>query len=287
MRIPPKLTIFLALGLLVSSCQDEKGPLRFSLKRDPQTFTEQRTDEEIKAMERELWLKKLAQDYETDLLSLELNAKESFASVKEIVQKKCSDCHDSRVKLPFYGRVLPRVNPVNKHQKEGLIALDFKESYPLLAKGDPPQLALLKAIKASVLDRSMPLKSYLIVYPWRRITKKNAKKLLDWVNPLIEEHERISEKYQPLFEAQTPKAKVERLFSLKCLRCHGNGNNRGGLGGLEDLEAVAKNPKLINTDEPPLSNIYKVCESGEMPTDPRERLTPEELATLLEWIETL
>ncbi len=269
---------------MASSCSDERGPLIYSFKGE-KLIKEQETTIDEEARQRELWLKKLEVEYQEDLLNLERRAKESFKSIKKIVKKKCSDCHDSREKLPFYGRIFPRVNPVNKHQREGLIALDFKDTYPLLARGNPPQVALLKAIKSSVEERTMPLKSYLLVYPFRRITKKNARALLGWVTPLIAEHERIAQKYQPLFEASTTTARVERLFALKCLRCHGNGNNRGGLRGLEDLEKVLKNPKLVNLDDPRESEIYKVCESGEMPTDPNERLSQEELYLLLEWIE--
>lgn len=272
------------LSSLFFSCGEEKGPLRFNVKGENQgTNLNDTIDQE--ALERELWLKKLKEEYREDLIRLEKTAKDTYGPIKKIIKKKCSDCHDSREKLPFYGRIFPRRNPVNKHQREGLIALDFKDTYPLIAKGAPPQLSLLKAIKASVIDRTMPLKSYLLFYPWRRITKKNARALLNWVEPLIEEHERINEKYLPLFASETPKGKVERLFALKCLRCHGNGNNRGGLGGLENLDAVAKNPKLVDLNNPKNSSLYKVCETGEMPTDPRERLNEEELSNLLEWLE--
>ncbi|MCR9206415.1 MAG: heme-binding domain-containing protein, partial [Halobacteriovoraceae bacterium] len=227
---------------------------------------------------------KLKKEYEFDQVAFEKLALETYPEIQSIVKKKCSDCHDSRVKLPIYGRIFPRINPVKKHQVEGLRALDMKNGFPLIAKGNPPQISLLKAIKASVIDRTMPLKSYRLVYPFRRITKKDAKVFLGWVDPLIEEHERIQEKYAPLFEANTPKGKVERMVALKCLRCHGNGNNRGGVGGFEDLEAIKKNPKLVNVSEPEKSLFYTVCKSGEMPTDPRERLTEEELDSILEWI---
>lgn len=268
---------------LVSCLPTEKGALDFAF-RGVNTLVDREAQE---LRQRELWLKKLQADYRRDLQELEVEAKESFSKIKPIIKKKCIDCHDSREKLPIYGRIFPGINPVKKHQDEGLEALDFKETFPLMAKGKPSQLSLLKAIRASVNDRTMPLKSYLIVYPWRRITKKDAPKLLAWVNPLIEEYERLEIKYTPLFEANTPRGKVERIVQAKCLRCHGNGVARGGLGGFENLEKLSKDKALFNLEEPSKSLFYTVCETGEMPKDPRERLNQEELDALLEWIGTL
>lgn len=276
------LTPYLFLALLAgTSCGIEKGPLKFKLKGDEKTSFQ---SEEDLLRQRELWLLKLKSEYAEEVAALESMAKDTYASIEPIVKKKCSDCHDSRVKLPFYGRILPRVNPVNKHQVEGLKALDMKLGFPLLAKGEPDQLSLLKAIKTAILDRTMPLKSYRLVYPFRRVNREDANAFLEWVNPLISEYERLNEKYKELFEEDTVQGKAKRIIQLKCARCHGNGNRRGGLGGFEDLVELKKNEKLFNKRDPEASLFYKVCKTGEMPTDPRERLSSEELESLLEWI---
>jgi mono/diheme cytochrome c family protein len=280
------MLVLLPLILLtLQSCLPQTGPLLFREKTLNFQETLKPQEEEEDDGKYEEYIKKLREGYQEDLENLSIEARSSFQPIKKVIKRKCYDCHDSREKLPIYGRVFPRINPVKKHQTEGLTALDMAKTYPLKAKGNPPQLTLLKAIKAAVLDKSMPLKSYTIVYPFKRISKKDQREILNWVNPLIQEHERIEEKYQELFFQDTLSGKVQRLFSQKCLRCHGNGNNRGKFGDMENLEELIKKKKYVDLQKPTDSLIYKISLSGEMPTDPRERLNEEELQLMLEWIE--
>lgn len=272
---------FILLSFL--SCRPETGPLRFKDKSIVFKESKREVDEEDNRYLE--YLENLKKDYENDLNKLSINAVKSFEPIKKIMKRKCFDCHDSREKLPIYGRVFPRINPVKKHQDEGLVALDMAKTYPLQAKGNPPQLALLKAIKAAVLDKTMPLKSYLVVYPLKRISKKNQVAILAWVDPLIREHERIDEAYQELFFQDSLQGKVQNLFKKKCLRCHGSGNNRGNFGDMEKLSELLQRKKYVDLEEPTRSLIYKVSLSGEMPTDPREKLSEEELQLMLDWIQ--
>lgn len=278
-------TLLLIPVLLVSCLPrlSSKGELKFEEKFF-KTTTETRSDEQAEFDYFDELRKEKIKDYQ----ELETVARESFTPLFKIFERKCFDCHDSTRKLPLYGRVLPRINPVKKHQVEGLRALDMKNIYPFeTTEGEVSQLALLKAIKSATLDKSMPLKSYVLVYPFRRISKKDKVKILNWVEPLIEEHERLREKYRPLTQAQSIEQRVSRLFFNKCLRCHGNGNRRGGFGGMEDLQKLASQTRYINKENPEESLLFTISKSGEMPTDPRERLTQQELDLLSEWLSTL
>ncbi len=76
---------------------------------------------------------------------------------------------------------------------------------------------------------------------------------------------------------------MTRVFSAKCFRCHANGVSKGGFGGMHDLEAMA-NSKFVDLETPDFSELYMVSESGEMPPSSRDRLTSEEVQTILEWI---
>ena len=76
----------------------------------------------------------------------------SFKNIESVMQKKCFDCHDKNTKTPIDGRIVPRINPVYHHQQDGIKALDFSQKFPLLAKGNPSQISLLKAIKNEVID---------------------------------------------------------------------------------------------------------------------------------------
>lgn len=207
-------------------------------------------------------------------LTMELiltDAKESFESIRPIIERKCFDCHDANTRLPLYGRIFPGINPVHKHQVDGLKALDFSGTFPLKANGNPPQLSLLKSIRNSVIDRTMPLKSYRTIYRARRIMDQDEVSILAWVDPLIQRLEDYEEK----FEAQdTGVAAAPKILEMKCFRCHANGNSKGGFGDMQDKQKLLAHSSKILTS----------VESGEMPPNDRDALTPDELFSLREWL---
>tara|TARA_B100000886_G_scaffold338400_1_gene301132 strand:+ start:118 stop:1149 length:1032 start_codon:yes stop_codon:yes gene_type:complete len=232
---------------------------------------------------------------------------ETFKKVEPIFEKKCFACHNSDDKIPWYGRILPRRNPVNHHYYDGIEALDFSRKFPLASKGSSDQIALLNGIKNSVLDLTMPLKIYTKFYPKRKITPQDKIAIKYWAMPLIEKIQAWEEKYiyeleeVSLFkkikcnedtgeqsaeeaELQIARKKVTRVFSAKCFRCHANGVSKGGFGGMHDLENLAKS-KYVDLETPDFSEIYMITESGDMPTSSRDRLTADELQTILRWIQ--
>lgn len=277
--------------LILSSCMSEdRGTLEFVDKSRIQNSDNVKpvpviSEGELQVLQDDLWREKLLNEKSEDWAKIVEQARITYAPIAKMVKKKCLDCHDSLTPLPFYGRIFPSRNPVTKHQVDGLKSLDFANVFPLKAKGSPPQLALLKAIRSSVTERTMPLKSYLIAYPLRRIRKKDQKSFLAWIDPLIEEIESFDEKYAVLTRGLSKEQKVTRLFQSKCLRCHGNGNNRGSFGGMDNYDELFKDKKAINLESPEKSPIYTLSVSGRMPVDKAQRLTQEELDLLLEWIE--
>ena len=83
------------------------------------------------------------------------------------------------------------------------------------------------------------------------------------------------------------RVKVERMIEKKCMNCHGNGMRLGGFGGFEDLDSLVKEGILFDLENPSESLFYLESESGDMPLNPRDRLSDEELADLLEWVGSL
>lgn len=279
------LLVLFAMSTFYSCLDKDRGTLRFVDKTASETSQESGpSQQDFQKLEQDLWREKIEREKSEDWQKIVDDAKESYSSVSEIVERKCLDCHDSHRRLPFYGRIFPSKNPVNKHQVEGLKALDFAGIFPLKAQGNPPQLSLLKAIRASIVERTMPLKSYTLVYPFRKVREKDENKFLLWLDPLIEEIENFNVKYQDLKGPKTLEERVTDLFSNKCFRCHGNGNARGGFGNMNNYDSLFKNSKAVNTESIELSPIYTLSVSGSMPTNPRERLTAEELSTMLEWL---
>lgn len=276
------LSLLLVLIMTVSCLEKkEKGALFLTDKsEETNTFVSNPIVDEL---ERRI---RLLEEKDLEWKEIQGEALESFEGIKKIVRKKCYDCHDSDTKLPFYGRPLPSINPVNRHQVEGLEALDMAAKFPLSSKGSNNQLALLAAFRNSVVEKSMPLKSYLLVYPFRRIKKKDQKKLLAWIDPLVERIKGFEEKYAEVIIDPSPQGMAKRVFSGKCFRCHANGISKGGFGGMEDMEAL-KNSKYVDLDNPTNSELYTISLSQEMPPNKKEALTEEELQTVLTWIQAL
>lgn len=209
------------------------------------------------------------------------DANDTFEDIRPIITRKCFDCHDANTKLRFYARVFPNINPLFKHQENGLKALDFSTTYPLTAQGNPPQLSLLKSIRNAVIDRTMPLKSYRFVYRSRAINDEDEQKILAWVDPLIQRLEDFEAKY----ESPTNDVALEarKIFEQKCFRCHANGNAKGGFGELEMTEKLLKS-KYVNHKDPTQSELYTITASGEMPPNKRDALSDKELFILQDWL---
>ncbi len=226
----------------------------------------------------------LLEDKERDWKEIKDGALIDYKKIEKIVRKKCYDCHDSDTQLPFYGRPLPSINPINRHQVEGLEALDLAAKFPLSSKGSQNQIALLSAFRNSVVEKSMPLKSYTLVYPFRKIKKKDQKKLLAWIDPLLEKIKNFEEKYAEVLIDPTPAGRAKKVFAGKCFRCHANGISKGGFGGMQDLESLKKS-KYVNLEYPTESEIYTISLSKQMPPNLKEALSEQELQDVLEWIQ--
>lgn len=274
------IIFLLILSTLVSCLQKkEKGALYLTDKANETnrfidtSFTE--------SLERRI---RLLEEKSLEWKEIKGEALTSYKKIEKIVRKNCYDCHDSDTKLPFYGRPFPSINPINRHQVEGLEAFDFATKFPLKSKGSDNQLSLLNAFKNSVVEKTMPLKSYTLVYPFRKVTKKEQKKLLAWIDPLIERVKNFEDKYAEVILDITPSGMAKRVFATKCFRCHANGITKGGFGGMQDLEAL-KGSKYIDLDNPTQSEIYTISQSKEMPPNIKQALTEEELETVLFWIQ--
>ncbi len=205
---------------------------------------------------------------------------EGFTALKPLLTKKCFDCHDANTQLRFYARIFPGINPLKQHQVRGLKALDFSGGYPLKAQGNPPQLALLKALKDAVSDKSMPLRIYTAVYRKRKLFEEDQKAILAWVNPLISMIEEYTEKY----EATTnPEALAKNLLETRCFRCHANGNANGNFGNMENTSELLKS-RFVDTEHPEKSKMLSEIESGSMPPSRRQRFTSEEFQLVRDWL---
>jgi hypothetical protein len=79
------------------------------------------------------------------------------------------------------------------------------------------------------------------------------------------------------------RASTEGLLRERCAGCHDNGNTKGGLGGVSDLDGLIDAGYVVRGDAEH-SELYIKVESGAMPVD-GERLSDDELAGIQRWID--
>jgi hypothetical protein len=275
-------TVLVVFLFFVSSCSnpfDGRGNLVFRDLKQEEIDALQRREDELRVQE-EL-RRQFLMEKKKAMEAIIRDARKSFEDIRPIIKRKCFDCHDANTKLRLYARIFPRVNPLFKHQQDGLKALDFSDTYPLKALGNPPQLSLLKSIRNSVIDRTMPLKSYRLVYRSRAITDEDQEKILSWVDPLIQKIEDYEAKYETISEDISLQAR--KIFEQKCFRCHANGNSKGGFGEMEKTDELLRS-KYVYPQDPAQSDLYTICASGEMPPNKRDALTINELMIIQDWL---
>jgi len=286
-----KLPIFIGILFIISGCLERQNPsvvnystsaLRKQAQNDRKAATARKVKQErlrVIAKKKSTWKK------------ITVEAIDSSQDIASIMKQKCSDCHDQRVKLPLYGRILRRYNPIYKHQKDGLAAIfplktsdGYKPEKSVEIKTSATeQISFFIALRESVVRRRMPLRSYTALNRGRRVFDNDEKAIVAWVDPLIEKLTDFSKEYETDIDDGSVAFKVGQVFKNKCYRCHANANQRGNFGGMEDLDKLILT-KYINRDEPESSGLYQEVLSGEMPISASERLTEEELSYVLEWI---
>lgn len=267
---------YLPLFIFLFSCNglfSSKTPLVFKEKKTPIIDT-------LSAEEQRL---KLLKEKEAAWKLIVTEAKDTFESIAPIIKNKCQDCHNSKKDLPSYGRILKKINPVYDHYVNGIKALDFSDTFPLKAQGNPLQISLLKAIRESATDRSMPLKAYTLVYRKRKLTKSDEELIIAWVDPLIQKIEDFDLRYN---HVEGNEGEAHKILEQKCFRCHANGVSKGKFGGMENAKGLVK-AGYIKPLDPESSSLFKIMENKKMPPNPKEALTEDELMVVRDWFGSL
>lgn len=284
MRLSLVKQISLLLGMMViSSCgmpfgSSFKNQLSFN---DSVEATKQKQQS---LLQEELKRKQFREEkiqVEKNLLN---EAKSSFNSVKDLFDQKCMNCHDGNFKLPLYGRIFPGINPVHKHQVDGLKALDYADGFPFKAQGNPLQLALLKSIKNSFATKTMPLKSFTAIYPKKKINSEDQMRINKWIDPLIQQFEDFEVRYNSVDLDLS--AKAQKVLELKCFRCHANGNDKGNFGGMESVPLLVEK-NYLKPGNPEESKIYQSIRDLSMPPNKLDALTTDEIYAIRDYIDQL
>jgi hypothetical protein len=273
--------LILAIVFILSSCvapfgSQNKGTLHFQDARQIQNLEKLLIEKKLEEK------KQYALEKMRVIKEINSDAQESYKFIQVILQNKCASCHDENVKLPIYGRIFKQINPVTRHQVEGLRALNFGAGFPFKAMGSPPQIALLKAIRNAVTDRTMPIKAYTLVYPHKKITAEDQQLILDWIDPIVDRLQEYDMKYNS--SQKNVSTQAIKILEMKCFRCHANGNVKGEFGNMENVSTLLHG-KYVNLNYPDQSKITNLINSGKMPPNKRETLDIDEANIIRDWLE--
>lgn len=101
------------------------------------------------------------------------------SQIQGILTKACYDCHSNNTIYPWYAKIQPIRLFLDYHIKEGKENLNFSEfgSYSLRRQANK-----LRAIENSIIEKTMPLKSYTLIHTNSRLNPEETKGLLEWIS---------------------------------------------------------------------------------------------------------
>jgi hypothetical protein len=108
--------------------------------------------------------------------------------VRNLLSKKCGDCHSNNTQWPLYSRVAPASWFVEHdvHQGREHLNLSLWEQYSIDSRID-----LLAKMGSEIRQGKMPLKQYLLLHPEARLSDSERKLIQDWTK--IERRRLIAE----------------------------------------------------------------------------------------------
>jgi cytochrome c len=97
--------------------------------------------------------------------------------VRQVLEKKCGDCHSANTHYPVYTRLAPVSWMIERDVHEGRSAFDMSRWEDYSADN---QISLLTRIASESRSGEMPLKQYLLFHPGNRLTNREQELIYDW-----------------------------------------------------------------------------------------------------------
>jgi hypothetical protein len=98
-------------------------------------------------------------------------------SVSSILKTSCYDCHSSQTTYPWYSKVAPASWLLAKDVRDGRDDLNFSEWGTYNKRH---QIGSLRKIKEEVTSGDMPLKNYLIIHRYAKLSPEQKSDLVKW-----------------------------------------------------------------------------------------------------------
>lgn len=99
-------------------------------------------------------------------------------SVGEILTTSCYDCHSNNTSYPWYSHVQPFAIYLADHIEDGKAELNFSQFGEY---SERRQKSKLRSSLSQVEDGEMPLSSYTLVHKKARLSKKEKRVLMEWI----------------------------------------------------------------------------------------------------------
>jgi len=104
-------------------------------------------------------------------------------NVRQMIVASCYDCHSNTTNYPWYSKIQPVGWFLEKHINKGVEELNFSEFKQYSTR---KQKGKLKSMVKQIGNNEMPLTSYTFIHRDARLSQKDKKVLMDYLNTLIE-----------------------------------------------------------------------------------------------------
>lgn len=104
-------------------------------------------------------------------------------SISKLLKQSCLDCHSYNTKYNWYHKVSPVSWLVNKHVEQGKEKMNLSD-WGTIDVFD--KIKILEEICRETERKTMPLKSYKLIHPDAKLSKKQITELCDFTTQLSE-----------------------------------------------------------------------------------------------------
>jgi serine/threonine-protein kinase len=206
---------------------------------------------------------------EEDAARVREKAEQEAGRVREILQRNCFECHGQNP-----AKIRKNLNILDRQQ---LLNTDRR----IVVPGDPDHSRLIQRIA----DGSMPPEEEETRLP--RVTETELAILKDWVLGGAPALPPLDPATPPVVPYSELAAKTMEIFQQHCYQCHKFDVARGGIKIL-NYRLLVNVRKVIIPGKPDESELYKLItstnEEAMMPPSTEDRLYPEAIATIRQWI---
>jgi cytochrome c len=106
-----------------------------------------------------------------------LGSSEVPQNVRQVLERKCADCHSNQTHWPVYSRLAPGTWLMERDVSEGRAALNFSR-WKVMSPEE--RVDALSRIAAEVRSEEMPPTAYTMMHPGRHISNQEKQEVALW-----------------------------------------------------------------------------------------------------------